>query len=277
MAFTLTVGGLAHGDGTPFAVRNITSNLWSAPDIRADDVGKAGVNGVFAGRDLLAARRVTVLVAITEATMAAALGRLRELAAAWNRTEGDVALSWTDDSGSWRLNGRPRLAEPNVENVAVGFVEAECRFVATDPLIYSATEHAASTTLPSAAGGRTYPRTYPYNYGAGPTGGSLSASNLGTVEAPWTATITGPITNPKLTLVDTGEFIGFNIVLAAGEFLDIDSHAPQSVLLAGTASRYSALMAGYSWFGLASGGNTVAFSASAGSGLVELRWRDAWI
>jgi hypothetical protein len=81
--------------------------------------------------------------------------------------------------------------------------------------------------------------------------------------------------NPSITHQEQGLTLLFNITLAAGDFLVVDSGA-RSVLLGGTASRYSTL-AQPNWFDLSPlTSNTIRFNAASGAGTLTFSYRNAW-
>jgi hypothetical protein len=90
--------------------------------------------------------------------------------------------------------------------------------------------------------------------------------------------ITGPITNPVLLNNTSGRQIGFNINLAAAEFIDVYPERGR-VLLGGTADRYSVYdFQNSSWWQLGPGTNDVRLLAaaySAGASAVVF-WRAAY-
>lgn len=276
MTLTVDLNGLTVGTGTAYGVAIRGTNWRATPDLRANHLDHAGRHGVRAGRDLLGSRRFTIIVQIEEDTMAEALEAERLVAAAWGPSDVDVPIVITDDNGAWRMTGRPQLGMPDLSHADAGLIEVECRFAATDPLLYTDTEASDSTGFPAGGSGRTYSRTYPRVYGAAGTGGLITAENEGTIAVPWRAEITGPWTNPTILHVGSGRQLTINVTLAAAEVLTIDS-AVQSILLGGTASRFSSLVQPATWFDLEPGTNEVRFGGASGTGTAELSWRSGWI
>jgi phage-related protein len=117
---------------------------------------------------------------------------------------------------------------------------------------------------------------YPVVYGGGGSYGSIIATNLGSTEAPVTIRINGPVTNPTVRNVTTGESLGLTVVLAAGEFMDLDTKN-HTVLLGGTANRYSTLTTPQ-WWGLQPGTNEIRYFADITSAsTVTVTYRSAWV
>lgn len=129
--------------------------------------------------------------------------------------------------------------------------------------------------MPASDGGRTYPRVYPLSYGAN-TGTSQLVSNSGNVDTWPVTTIDGPITNPRLENVTTGQTLSLSIEVADGAFLEVD-HSQRTVKLNGTASRYASLLSPVQWWPLVPGINAIRLGAdTSGAGAQALvSWSDA--
>jgi len=77
---------------------------------------------------------------------------------------------------------------------------------------------------PALVTGRTYDKTYSYNYGAASNpGGTIIATNLGDSPAYPVFTITGPVNFPTITNVTTGQSFQVNAAIAAGTTAVIDA------------------------------------------------------
>lgn len=110
----------------------------------------------------------------------------------------------------------------------------------------------ATAPLPNPAllGGRTYDKTYNWNYGAsGNPGGELIAINTGNLEAEPVFTVRGPALNPVITNVTTGQSFQILYTLASGETVTIDART-------GTITPGTARISGAP-FKLAPGPNTI--------------------
>ena len=272
-AFQLELNGLLMGPGTVFVTREL--DLWSAPDVRAGETTRAQQHGLFPGLDWLGGRTVAASFYVTGATDPIEVANRQALAAAWNMpTSGVSQLAWQEDDGvKYCLFGKPRLASPRVEPR----IPTDCRFLATDPRIYANTPSTASTALATSGGGFVVPAVVPWSGGSGGSGSTMSCTNAGTIPTGWVATFTGPLVGPALTHVNSGKVINLaGGSLAAGETLVVDS-AARTVLLNGTASRYSWLTATSQWFDLAPGANAVNLTGASGAGTVQLAWRSAWL
>lgn len=268
---------LLFGRGTPFPLVEDGPAWWDRPPARASDIARARRHGSDAPPDLLDSLTLVLEVLVAGDSPEEFQARRDELMMAWGVSAENVALAFRW-GGSTRLRfGRTRNASVPSSLVGVGHTAvASLQFVALDPLMYSATEHSGSTGVGEVTGGLGFPHGFPHGFGfASP--GTIEVHNGGSVAAPWTATLVGPLVSPRITTIN-GEggdldFAGFT--LDAGQTLEIDS-AARTVLLGGTASRYGALTS-RRWFNLAPGTTTVHLGASAGEGTLTMRWRDAWL
>jgi phage-related protein len=196
------------------------------------------------------------------------------LKAAWAPVRaGTLPLTVEIASAARILNGRPIAMELDLDGALFGIGRALLTFEATDPRFYAASLSTLVLGL-TVGGGMTFPLTFPLTFGAG-SDSDGSAVNAGNTDAPWTATIVGPVTNPTITLGDTGEFIEIDGDIPTGSTLVIDS-ATQSILLNGSPRQsWQTLLS--KWWALAPGTNTIRYRAASGSGSCTLNWRSAWL
>jgi hypothetical protein len=266
------LNGVLMGPNTAFVLRGFEP--WTAPVVRNVDIARAQQHGLFPGRDYLGERLVTADIAIRAATDALEQAARRQLAGAFVPPAGGLAeLVWMEDDGvRYRLVGKPRMADSRV----VSLLPTEARFIATDPRIYAATLTSLSTGLSAGSGGVTFPVVPPFVFGSAGAGSSIAATNAGTFQTPYVITFTGPLVAPVLVHQGQGRRLEFTGTLAAGETLVVDSDA-RTVLLNGTASRYSWLTSLSQWFTLEPGANPLQFGAGSGSGTCQIVYRSAWI
>jgi hypothetical protein len=142
----------------------------------------------------------------------------------------------------------------------------------------------ASTTTINLTSGVTNAHSsgvYVYNgLGFAPTtGGALLTNNIGNYETNPVFTIKGPVTNPTITLLSTGEFFTLNMTLTGSDTIVIDMQQG-TVVLNGTTTRYGSVAVGSSWFGLPPGSSTVKLSSTDSSYPVgnqfRVDYRSAW-
>lgn len=271
-AWQWELNGLLMGANTVYEVRGF--DMWAAPDVRGGETARAQQHGMYPGTDWLGGRLAKMNISITPVNEDADLLARQNLASAWQIPSSGVAqLVWREGSTKYALFGKPRLADTRGEFR----LPTECRFIATDPRIYANAASSAVTGLATATGGLSFSAAAPFVFGTSGSGSTMSCTNAGTFDAPWTATFTGPLVAPALTQVSTGKVLNFSgASLAAGESLVIDS-AARTVLLNGTASRYSWLSVASQWFNLSPGANSINLTGASGAGTVTINWRSAWI
>jgi len=266
--------GLLMGATTDYVVRAF--DPWAMPVVRSNDLPRAGQHGVLSGDDRLGERPVSATILIRPSTDIAEQAARRTLAGAWQPrlSTATIGLWWMEDNGQkYVLFGKPRGSGSALQPT----LPTEARFLATDPRIYAAAQTVLSTGLPTLSGGLSFPASAPFVFGTAGAGGSLAASHNGTIETPWVATFTGPLVAPAIEHSGQARTLSLSgASLAAGETLVIDS-AARTVLLNGTASRYSWLAATSSWFTLEPGSNALRFTAASGSGTCQIAYRDAWL
>lgn len=270
------VRDLLFGEGTGFPFVDAGPDWWVKPSTIAADTPRARGDGVVPQFDRLDAATLTPRVLVAADTPELWQARHDELSAAW-RTENqtvELAFRWAGRTEFRR--GRTRnLAVPSGWVGAANTAVAVLQFVATDPRRYSAVLKSDSTGVGETTGGLAFPHGFPHGFGfASP--GVIAVENAGSALAPWVATLTGPLSSPRISLVGGGgvlELAGFS--LADGQQLVLDS-AERSVILNGSASRYGALTQ-REWFDLPAGSSSVQLNASSGSGTLSLSWRDTWI
>lgn len=108
----------------------------------------------------------------------------------------------------------------------------------------------------------------------------MQAVNEGTASAPWAGRIYGPVTNPEIWNVTTGEkIVTTGLTVSAGDFLSFDSTA-RTVKLNGTINKYANVdFLQTSWFGLIPGLNELrglGTSTNADT-YATLTYRAAWL
>ena len=279
--WTAEYRGLAIGDGTPFDIARV-EGLLDLPLVRSGDRLLLSRDGAAPGTDRLGPRTLVLTLEVfgdTDETFAAAVADLTTATAPSRTVEYPLTLQIPGVAG-----GAPAFVKVRPRNrslpIGLEFLYrsplALVELVATDPLIYSDSETAVSIDLAADPGGRAYDRIYPMVYAGGGSFGSALLTNAGSADAPATLRINGPVTNPEVRNVTTGQSLGLTIVLDAGEFLDIDTQA-RTVLLGGTANRYSALTTPQ-WWSLQPGVNEVRYLADISTAsTVDVTFRSAWV
>jgi hypothetical protein len=123
---------------------------------------------------------------------------------------------------------------------------------------------------------------WPLNFGTPGSTGRMSAVNTGTAETHPVVEFRGPVTAPSLTNITTGDVLEYDLPLAAGDVLVVDTLAG-TVTLNGTASRLytaSSRSVPEQTFTLAPGTTPLMFRAAPGSNdpaaSVVVRYRAAY-
>lgn len=252
-----------------------------APGPRSDSsaAGRPGADGEIGGPVFLSGRQVIIggwLTAPDNITLFRAMDRVGSLLAAGDRfdwltvAENDGALSrslWVHNGGA------PLVAAPQGLSAAWSL-----SLKGDDPRKLSAVEHTLTTGVFVPSGGFSFDLAFDLSFGSIGNTGRIFAENVGNAPADLTLTLTGPLSNPRVSHTESGRSLGFTIELSAGETLTVTS-ADRSVLLNGTASRRSTMTNSSEWFTLATGSNTLVFNAaSADSGAqLSVSYRDSWV
>lgn len=269
------------GSGTPFRLADLSGWI-DLVDFRGDDYDRPNRHGQFPGASLMGKRTITFSFKVTGVSLAgfqAVIDSMRALTAPVEQPV-EEPLVIRLGGQSWRCMARCKGRILKVDKFyAVGYTEGAIRWDATDSKLYSPAEHAVTTPLASPpTTGLVFPLVFPLDFGAGPSGGFLSATNAGWVATWPTLQIDGPVTGPIITNHSTGQQLVFNpsFTVAAGQSLLIDTDQKQ-VTLNGVAMNNWLVTRG--WFPLLPGVATRIDFAQVGSysssALLTCRWRDA--
>lgn len=163
----------------------------------------------------------------------------------------------------------------------LAFTDLSISFKAVEPFAKSVDARQESTVPQAPPGGTTFNITFNFTFPATGTT-DIGALNEGNVPADWSARIFGPITDPRLVNLETGQQLKFvGLKLLSGEYITLDS-LDRSILAGGldNASRYGLLdFTASKWWRLLPGVTRVQLRAddySTGA-QVELTWNDAWL
>ncbi len=276
----LTYNGYLFGNITGSPIVHVTEvEGLDMPDVRSSDVPLPGAHGALPGQDRHGPRVIDMTAHVVAASQAELVASLMAMAAAVVVRDDELPLTLrvSNELPEMRIYCRPRRRKvPLPQHHA--HLNARCvlQFVASDPRIYSEAEYSAAAAAPVAGGGLAFPFAFPFSFGSPATGSTVSMTNAGGATAPWHAVVSGPCTGITIT-GPGGDQIRWNGELLAGETLTFDAHpSRRTVLLQGTASRYSLVAPLADWFMLTSGENQVAFNTDTSTGTATFRWRDAW-
>lgn len=281
-AYQFQIGTLVLGPGTSYDVLEV--NGLGIPDVRADDIDRPLDHGSFYSREFLSGRQVTLKVGIAGDAQSAAdaVAKRDTLLAQWAPVSVDAIttkpLQFDQGGvGTRQLLGRPRRVASDVSRLKGGYITVTLEYVSGDPRIYGAGLNQTSLALALATTGRSYNKAFNYGYGSG-SSGTVVVINAGTFPTRPVVTFSGPVTNPFIENQTAGTQLDLQITLAIGDVLTVDFDA-RTILLGGTASRYSAIRTGSVFWELAPGANSIRFGADVSdpAASASVAWRDAWI
>ena len=279
--FQIELAGLLMGAGTNYNLVSIDG--LAVPPVRTADTTLQRRHGATAGDDFLGGRGVVLGIEV----LANAAGEdVDVLAAALQGAlipgQSDVVLEFQlpgrAGGGRRRITGRPRAhSDPHDLRRAHGIPTLLIEFFAPDPRIYDATPDSVTINLPASGSGSSFPWTFPVNFGGTSESGAIVVTNEGNFESLPVFRIDGPVVNPEIENVTTGETLSMTIEIGASDYLEIDTSEP-SVLLNGTASRFPNVDTASTFPTLAPGDNELRFRASTDTAAtLEIDWRSAWI
>ena len=273
---TGSYNGLQWGPGTHFHISAI--NLDDLPSMRSNDSPRPLDPGTFSGFDFPDGRTFNLDVTIISDDNATYHTDLAALQRAFVPLQSST-LPMLLFNSQRLINCRVRQrAVPYDATYQQRVVVASFQMFAPDPRVYDAALQTLSCGLANAGSGFAFPIVWPISFGTGPIGGSFQVTNLGNFGSRPVFTITGPVTNPNIQNASSGQELAFNIDLADGDSLVIDTDA-RSIVLNGTAGRRNALTASSQWFELAPGISTIEFQAfsSSASPTLQMTASSAWI
>ncbi|WP_236256345.1 phage distal tail protein [Streptomyces hygroscopicus] len=277
-------GELLLGPGTPYRWRQLTG--WEdLPGLDSGTVQRADAHGAFPGRLLAQARTITLDGLVVRAPRHTIGAVVAALNAGTVPVEDELPfVAWLDERGPLLAYARAtRRAVPAGPGYRLGTITGGAvEWQATDPRRYELAERFVSATLPVSEPGLAWPLTWPLSFGSPGSTGALSATNAGDAETHPLVEFRGPVTGPALTNLATGDVIEYDIPLAAGDVLTIDTLAG-TVVLNGTASRIhtaTSRSVPEQTFTLAPGTTSLIFRAAPGSSdptaSATVRYRSAY-
>jgi len=281
--YQFSYNGLTFNAGTNIGLISI-AGLADLPDIRSSDVARPRDQGLLFGNDFLGGRTITLALEIVKApglTLAQSVDLVKAAFQPLQNTALPLAFQ-LPGQGNRVINCRCRKLTDTVDvSFAGGITTMSVQLSAMDPRIYDATGQTMNTTLPTAFGGVTFNVTFPLTFPGGTitTGGTITSTNSGNYPTRPVVTITGPVTNPRLENVNTGETLTLMLTLAGSDTLTINFDA-RVITLNGTASRYGTVASGSVFWQIYPGSNTITFrsSDSAPTGAVAyVAFASAWL
>lgn len=279
--YEFSYNGLLLGGDTDYGFVSV-EGLADQPDLRTSDRTRLRRHGQIPGDDFLDSRSIVAQFELFGASDAAFLANMNALKLALAPGSPEAPFSFqvpgVAGGGTRRVNARPRKLALPVERDRFFYrmPVATVQLNATDPRIYDDLQQSQNVGLAAGVAGHAWDNTWNFSWGGATTSTSIFAVNAGTFPTPFVVRFDGPVTNPSIENVGTGDRLALNLALGSGEFLVIDTDA-RTVFLGGTASRYSSLTSA-NWFDLLPGTTQLRFAGTtAGSPLMTVTWRSAWL
>ncbi|WP_370942598.1 hypothetical protein AB5J62_26300 [Amycolatopsis sp. cg5] len=266
--------------------------LLDIPGMRTSDRAALSRHGDVSGTDYLGARTVSLTIEVYGRDAAEFSAALDAVTAAFAPAAPDAPLVFRFPGiagGGVRFVSarvRKRGIPVNVEYsnyLAMVTVELYC----ASPLIVDPILLDAGTPLadPNAAGGGIKPPfRFPLKFGPPRNvAGVVRVLNAGTAVSYPKFIIRGPVVDPQIINLRTGQSLTFRYTLLRGEWLDIDTYTHE-VLLNGTAPRFLTPGPGNVWLTCAPGLTEFGFrgfrvdSGPAGDGAeLVCEWTSSWV
>lgn len=291
MSWTVTIGTVTVGDGTPWYWTEEAPELFGFSELRVDDAATPGRWGeVTVGPDLPGARTIQFRVSTSTVDAEAdALTELEALAAAWRISETDVPIELVTPLRTFHLTGRVRRFQPDLTDVHHGVLTVAIQLRCADPRFYGPVELAGSD-MSESSGGLGFPFGFPFGFGS-VTPGEVVLVNEGNAPAGLLAVVsaTSAVVSPEWVLVETGEVLSLpGLTIPEGWFLTVDWAARTARMAASNVAGAPYLDVGNyvdrvvsDWWtrsgDLLAGTNTVQFSGASGNGSVGYLFRSAWM
>ncbi|WP_203610223.1 phage tail domain-containing protein [Streptomyces sp. SID8111] len=294
-------GGFLLGPGTPYRWRRL-SGWGDLPGLDSGTVPRAGAHGAFPGRLFSQVRTVTVDELIIRAPRAQVGAVVGALESATVPVDEELPLvAWLDERGPLLVHARvTRRLIPAGVGYRVGVIHGGAvEFEATDPRRYELVERSSVARLPMPEPGLDWHTDGAgaddgldwrlagggeggVSFGEPGSTGALSVHNAGSAPAHPLVEFRGPVDRPSLTSLVTGDALEYDLPLAAGDVLVVDTRAG-TVTLNGSASRLhlaTARSVPEETFTLPPGATDYTFRAAPGStdpaASVTVRWRSAY-
>jgi hypothetical protein len=224
--------------------------------------------------------RIIGLAFYTQApTMESFYEKRRYIEKVFNPTLGEGVLTYTNDFLSKSISAVVSASPTPIEKFG-GFQLFNVELIANNPFWYDTNINALK--LGGFIGGLTLPFAFNPYITLAQKGAVANININGDVPSPIRVEFRNDSTNPKLTLVDTGEFIKLETEIADGEKVEVNTAYGNKTAIRtdinGTkTSAYHLVTADSTFFSLPVGENRISFEASAGMAEVYIYWRNLYI
>jgi hypothetical protein len=283
--YMIAFNGLALGGSTVYNLIEV-EGLLDLPDLSSSDQSRTYRHGTDAGFDVMGGRTIIIsgdIVSTDTAAIDVAIKALTQAFTPGGSTECELAFQIPGIAGGMKASvfGRCRDRRVNVDRTyRDGLASFIVRVDTTSPYIVSSGTYQWTIDESTAAvtPGVSFPIAFSMGFGGGTPGTQTTVTNSGTVPAEWTAVINGPVVDPVITNQTTGETMTFDITIADGDSLTVDTDN-RTVKLNGTTNRYSTFDSASTWFTLPVGDTDLSFTftSSTGTPTADLILRDTFI
>jgi hypothetical protein len=270
------------GTGSPYQILSV-DGLEGLPGIRNQDDNRGYADGMFSGRDFLAGRTIAIIFNTFGTGSNSAQTNFNTIQQALlPQQQGTTPLYFklpaqvTQDQF---INARVRALHTTIDpNYTYGYITSQVTFFCPDPSYYNDNLQTATLAyLPPT--GRTYNRVYNLVYTPATTIITTTVTNQGWGITYPTISLVGPIANPVLGNLTTGNSLHFNVTLTASDTLVVDLYN-KLITLNGTPARN--LLAYGTWFDAPPGDSIFTLTGDPGSTVINqtqatITWYSAYI
>lgn len=263
--------------GSPFYLEAISG--FDGPNVRTSVEDRPEYDGAVAGNFYFGSRPVTLSGRIIASSATERNLAVVSLQRALRALRTDLTVKATA-SGLDPMQVTGRLANP--PRITGGYAkEFQISLICPDPRIYSQTLHSLTSSAASGSvTGVPWPIVWPANWGGGSGAAAIvSVTNVGNIDTPPVLRVYGAITNPEVRNNTTGMSIYVdNLVLTAGQYVDIDVAARTAVTDAAVNVYNKVRFPASDWWLINPGSNDLELRATATGAGVQLTvyFRDAW-
>jgi phage-related protein len=259
---------------TPYLLHS--HNGFAMADIRLEIKNRGNVNGARISGVYYGKRKFTI-EGMINADSNTDLETKRQALANALRIDNETFTMTVTTRGGVAVTSEVTLESIDLahEKGQLSYGNFQIELVSEESFLQGGTENSATVPV-FEAGGFAVPMEIPLDISAGGTGETV-VNNAGTGNSSPVVKIVGPITNPSITNVTTGESLQVTYTLTSGsDYIEIDMDN-KTVYLNGTTNLFSSKSG--SFWDLASGNNTLKLTASSyGDGAqATVTWFDSYL
>jgi Siphovirus-type tail component, C-terminal domain len=275
----LVIHDITQSDDLGYALHTPVSGL-DFPAIRLAQQDKPGEHGSLISNQLYGGRQVDLTGIVWGDDLVTYNLRRRQLQAAIRiirnnfMSEALLCKFTTDDGLLFQFS--PFASKLKMDDELPTHANFMLTLTDPDPNIYD--QNLSSVVIsPPSGGGAVYPVTYPVLYEPS-TGGSGNANNIGDANTYPIFYFNGPLTNPLLLNLATGETFQVNATIPAGHQLVVDM-AKKTMVLDGITNWMFSFVQSNTWISFVPGNNVLILTTSDSddSGVLNIAFRSAFI